>query len=63
MQFNILIAMTHGMRVLTESIRADVGFMISKFLMKHISVAIPLKQRMIERDWIQEAPPYIHNVN
>ncbi|MFD4932904.1 DUF3231 family protein [Peribacillus butanolivorans] len=60
---NLLIAMTFGMRVITESIRADVGFMLSKFLMKHISVAIPLKQLMLERDWIQEAPPYINNVN
>jgi hypothetical protein len=62
LSFNLLIAMTQGMRVLTESIRADVGFMISKFLMKHISVAVPLKQLMLERNWMQEAPLYINNV-
>lgn len=62
LSFNLLTALTYGMRVLTESIRADVGLMLSKFLLKHISVSIPLKQLMLERNWIQEAPPYINNV-
>ncbi|RBP96149.1 uncharacterized protein DUF3231 [Cytobacillus firmus] len=61
LSFNLLIAMTQGMRIITESIRADVGFMVSKFLLKHISVSIPLKQLMLERNWILEAPPYINN--
>ncbi|MGG1679267.1 DUF3231 family protein [Neobacillus sp. NRS-1170] len=61
LSYNLLVAMTHGMRILTESIRADIGFMLSKFLLKHLSVAIPLKQLMVERNWIQEAPPYINN--
>jgi hypothetical protein len=63
LSFNLLIAMTYGMRVMSESVRADVGFMLSKFILKHISVSIPLKQLMIERNWILEAPPYINNVN
>jgi len=62
MSFNLLIAMTYGMRVFTESVRADIGVMFMKFLIKHMSAAIPLKQLLIERDWIQEAPPYINNI-
>jgi len=62
MSFNLLIAMTHGVRTFTESVRADVGFMFLKFLIKHMSVAVPLKQFIIERGWIQEAPPYINHV-
>ncbi len=61
LSYNLLVAMTQGMRVMTESIRADIQFMLSKFLLKHLSVSIPLKQLMLERNWIQEAPPYINN--
>ncbi|MDQ0201222.1 DUF3231 family protein [Neobacillus ginsengisoli] len=61
LSYNLLVAMMHGMRVMTESIRADVGFMLSKFLIKHLTISIPLKQLMLERNWIQEAPPYINN--
>ncbi|WP_027409166.1 DUF3231 family protein [Anoxybacteroides tepidamans] len=60
MSYNLVVALTHGVRVLSESIRADIGLMFSKFLIQHLSVAIPLKELMIKRDWLQEPPPFMN---
>jgi hypothetical protein len=60
MSYNLVVALTHGVRVLSESIRADIGVMFSKFLIQHLSVALPLKELMVKRDWLQEPPPFMN---
>lgn len=57
MSFNILIGSTFAMRGLTESYRADIGFIYSKAIMRKMTFSIILKDLMVKRGWIQ-IPPY-----
>lgn len=58
MSFNLLLALNYGMRGLTESIRADIGFLYAKCIMREISFAVTLKDLMQKRGWLQMHPAY-----
>ncbi len=58
LSFNLVSALTYGVRGLSESIRADVAYMFAKFLIKHLTLAVQLKQLMEKKGWIQYAPPF-----
>lgn len=57
MSFNLVIGLTYGMRGLSESIRADVGLIFSKAIIRKMAFSITLKDLMIKRGWIK-IPPY-----
>jgi hypothetical protein len=58
MSFNLVIALTYGVRGLSESVRADVAYLYAKFLTKHLTLSVQLKQLMEKKGWIQQAPAF-----
>lgn len=58
MSFNLVLALNYAMRGLTESIRADIGFLYAKCMMREISFSVTLKNLMQKRSWLQMVPSY-----
>ncbi len=57
LEYNIILGINYAVRGLTESVRADVGLMFSKFQMRKVAFSISLKELSIKRGWIK-IPPY-----
>lgn len=56
MSFNLLIGITYATRGMTEAIRADVGLIYFKVVMKKTVLGLSLKQLMEKRNWLRIAP-------
>ncbi|SEM22199.1 Protein of unknown function [Mesobacillus persicus] len=54
---NINMGITYAARGLTESVRADVSYLFSKFQMMKVTFALTLKPIMEEKGWLR-VPPY-----
>lgn len=57
MSYNLAAGVTYAARGLTESIRADVGLLFSKFLMKKTLSGLQVKQYLEQKEWLR-VPPY-----
>jgi hypothetical protein len=58
MSFNLLIGITFAARGLTESIRADVGLIFFKIIIRKAIFGASLKKLMNQRGWLHEPPAY-----
>ena len=58
MSFNLLLGVTYSARGLTESIRADVGLIFLKVILKKTALGLTIKQLMEKRNWLRTPPPY-----
>lgn len=58
MSFNLLIGINYSSRGMTESIRADVGLIFFKVIIKKTALGLSLKQLMEKRGWLRIAPNY-----
>ncbi len=58
MAFNLLIGVTYSARGVTESVRADVGLIFFKVIVKKVIFGAALKKLMAKRGWLRNAPPY-----
>jgi hypothetical protein len=58
MSFNLLIGITYAARGLTESVRADVGLIFFKVIVRKTLFGASLKKLMAKRGWLRSAPPY-----
>lgn len=58
MSFNLLLGIDYASRGLTESIRADVGLIFFKIIVKKTIFGASLKKLMDQRGWLHEAPAY-----
>lgn len=56
--FNLLIGIVYAARGLTESIRADVGLIFFKVIVKKAIFGATLKKLMAKRGWLRSAPAY-----
>lgn len=57
LEYNIVLGINSAVRGITESVRADVGLMFSKFQMRKVAFSISLKQFSLKRGWLK-IPPY-----
>lgn len=57
MSYNLASGVTYAARGLTESIRADVGLMFSKMIMKKAMAGLRVKQYLDRHEWLR-IPPY-----
>lgn len=57
MSYNLASGVAYAARGLTESIRADVGLLFSKFLMKKTIAGLQVKQYLDHKEWLR-IPPY-----
>lgn len=55
--YNLVVGITAATRGITESVRADVGYLFSKYHMMKITFSLTLKALMQERGWLR-VPPY-----
>ncbi|WP_160725474.1 DUF3231 family protein [Bacillus sp. USDA818B3_A] len=60
MSYNLASGVTYAARGLTESIRADVGLMFSKMIMKKTMAGLRVKQYLDRHEWLR-IPPYYHS--
>jgi Protein of unknown function (DUF3231). len=58
MSFNLLIGITYSARGLTEAIRADVGLIFFKVIVKKAIFGASLKKLMAKRGWLRAPPAY-----
>lgn len=58
MSFNLLIGINYASRGLTESIRADVGLIFFKIIVRKTIFGATLKKLMDERGWLHAPPVY-----
>jgi len=58
MSFNLLLGITYASRGLTESIRADVGLIFFKIIVKKTIFGATLKKLMDKRGWLHAPPVY-----
>lgn len=58
MSYNLVLGITYSTRGLTESIRADVGLLFFKVIIKKTALGLKLKQFMDTRNWLRVPPPY-----
>lgn len=56
--FNLLTGINYASRGMTESIRADVGLIFYKVIIKKTTLGLPLKQLMEKHGWLHIAPYY-----
>lgn len=56
--FNELVGIQIAGKALTESVRADVGGMFTKYFMMKVAWSLTLKQLMQERGWLRIPPPF-----
>ncbi|PLS02294.1 DUF3231 family protein [Neobacillus cucumis] len=59
MSYNLAMGVTTASKGLTESIRADVGFIFSKIIMKKTMAGLTVKQYLDQNEWLR-VPPYYH---
>ncbi|USK72294.1 DUF3231 family protein [Peribacillus asahii] len=57
MSYNLAQGITYASRGLTESIRADVGLIFSKIIMKKMIASLTVKQYLERHEWLR-IPPY-----
>jgi Protein of unknown function (DUF3231) len=55
--YNLATGVTYAARGLTESIRADVGLLFSKIIMKKTLAGLQVKQYLEQNEWLR-IPPY-----
>jgi len=58
MSYNLVLGVTYSTRGLTESIRADVGLLFFKVIIKKTALGLTLKQLMEKHNWLRVAPYY-----
>lgn len=58
MSFNLLLGITYAARGFTESIRADIGYIFFKVVIKKALLGTSLKDLMQKRGWLRNPPPY-----
>lgn len=58
LSYNLAAGVNYGARGLTESIRADVGLLFSKFIMKKTIAGMTVKQYLDEHEWLRVPPFY-----
>lgn len=58
MSFNLLLGITYATRGLTESIRADVGLIFFKIIVRKTLFGASVKKLMDKRGWLREPPMY-----
>jgi Protein of unknown function (DUF3231) len=57
MSFNLAMGVNYAAKGLTESIRADVGLIFSKIILKKTTAGLIMKQYLDRHEWLQ-IPPY-----
>lgn len=57
MSYNLAMGVNYAARGLTESIRADVGLIFSKIILKKTSAGLMVKQYLDRHEWLR-IPPY-----
>lgn len=57
LSYNLAAGVTYATRGLTESIRADVGLLFSKVIMKKTIAGLQVKQYLEQNEWLR-IPPY-----
>lgn len=57
MSYNLLLGINYASKGITEAVRADVGLLFSKFLMKKITFSLTIKDLLKKRGWMR-VPPY-----
>ncbi|RBP94744.1 uncharacterized protein DUF3231 [Cytobacillus firmus] len=58
MSYNLASGVTYAARGLTESIRADVGLLFSKIIMKKTLAGLQVKQYLEQNKWLRIPPSY-----
>ncbi len=58
LSYNLAAGVSYAARGLTESIRADVGLLFSKFIMKKTLAGLTVKQYLDEHGWLHVPPFY-----
>lgn len=58
--YNLVVGITAATRGITESVRADVGYLFSKYHMMKITFSLTFKALMQEKGWLR-VPPYYMN--
>jgi hypothetical protein len=58
MSFNLLTGINFATRGMTEAIRADVGLIYFKVIMKKTVLGLSVKQLMEKHGWLRIAPYY-----
>ena len=58
MSFNLLIGVTYATRGMTEAIRADIGQLFFKVVLKKTAFGLTVKEMMRKRNWLRMAPHY-----
>lgn len=58
MSFNLLLGINYASRGLTESIRADVGLVFFKIIVKKVTFGLSVKRLMEERGWLRMPPSF-----
>jgi hypothetical protein len=57
MSYNLAMGVNYAAKGLTESIRADVGLLFSKIIMKKTISGLTVKQYLVRHEWLR-IPPY-----
>lgn len=57
MSYNLAMGVNYAAKGLTESIRADVGLIFSKIILKKTTAGLTVKQYLDRHEWLQ-IPPY-----
>lgn len=57
LSYNLALGIVYATRGLTESIRADVGLMFTKIIMRKLSLSLTVKRYLEEHEWLR-VPPY-----
>jgi len=60
--YNLVVGIMSAARGITESVRADVGMMFSKYQMMKVAYSLTFKDLMVKRNWIR-IPPYYYPPN
>lgn len=56
--YNLVVGINAAVRGLTESVRADVGYMFVKFQMMKVAYSVTLKKLMDDKGWLNVPPFY-----
>lgn len=58
MSYNLAMGVNYASKGLTESIRADVGLIFSKIILRKTTAGLIMKQYLDRHEWLQIAPYY-----
>lgn len=58
MSYNLVLGITYSTIGLTEAIRADVGLLFFKVIVKKTALGLKLKQFMDTQNWLRVPPEY-----